>query len=124
MGRLGCPYPASLAEPIAGLAELPPDDADPAAEAQDPIDLVSDTSESAEDNSDTAHDGSSAVAVEPIDQAPAEVSSLVDILAARDVTQFLLNGPHAPMVTVSLEEPALARPRTLVRTIIIIIKLI
>ena len=60
-------------------------------------------------------DSSAVVAVEPIDQAPAEVPSLADILAARDFTQFPLNGPCAPMVTVSLEEPALAPARTLVR---------
>ena len=36
------------------------------------------------------------------------------IVAARNFTQFL---PHAPMVTVSLEEPALASARTLVRVL-------
>ena len=55
------------------------------------------------------------MAVEPIDQAPAEVPSLADILATPDFTQFLLNDPHAPMVTMSLEEQALAPARTLVR---------
>ena len=78
---------------------------------QAPIDLVSDTSDSDEDHSDS-DDSSVAVAVEPVDQAPAHVA---DILAARDFAQFLLRDPHAPMVTVSLEEPALAPARTLVR---------
>ena len=80
VGRLpiGSPPPAdpvSPADPIgggAGPAEIPPDDADPAAEAQGPIDLVSDTSESAEGHSDS-DDSSVVVAVEPIDQAPADV---------------------------------------------------
>ena len=81
---------------------------------QAPIDLVSDTSDSDEDHSDS-DDSSVAVAVEPVDQAPADVSSVADILAARDFAQFLLRDPHAPMVTVSLEEPALAPARTLAR---------
>ena len=66
------------------------------------------------DSSDS-DDSSAVVAVEPVDQAPADVSSLADTLAARDFTQFLLKDPHAPMVTVRLEEPALAPARTLAR---------
>ena len=40
---------------------------------------------------------------------------LADLMAASDFTQYLLNDPHAPMVTVSLEEQALAPARALAR---------
>ena len=92
-----------------------PDPADPAADEHAPIDLVSDTSDSDDDHSDSDDDSSVAVAVEPVDQAPADVPCVSDILAARDFTHFLLRDPHAPMVTVSLEEQALAPARTLIR---------
>ena len=121
-GRLpiGGPIPAETAEspePMgggAGPAVLSPADADPAEEAQAPIDLVSDTSASAGSQSDS--DDSSVVAViEPTDQAAAEVPCVVDLMAATDFTQHLLNDPHAPMITVSLEEQALAPARVLAR---------
>ena len=54
---------------------LPLDEAAPAAEVQDPIDLVSDTSESTDESCDS-DDSSAVVAVEPIDQAAAEVPVL------------------------------------------------
>ena len=98
----------------AGPAVLPPDETNPADEARDPIDLVSDTSESTDHHSDS-DDSSAVVVVEPTDQAAADVPRLADLMATPDFTQYLLNDPHAPMVTVSLEEQALAPARTLAR---------
>ena len=64
--------------------------------------------------SDSDHSSDVAV-VEPVDQAAAEVPSAVDLLAASDFTQHLLNDMHAPMVIVILEEQALAPARVLAR---------
>ena len=93
---------------------LQPDDATPADEAQAPIDLVSDSSESTGSSSDS--DDSSVVAViEPTDQAAADVPCVADLMAASDFTQHLLNDLRAPMVTVILDEQALAPARVLAR---------
>ena len=73
----------------------------PLSRCRSPSTWVSDTSESTNDHSDS-DDSSAVVAVEPIDQAAAEVPNLAYLVAASDFTQFLLNDPHAPMVTVSL----------------------
>ena len=67
------------------------------------------------DNHSDSDDSSAAVVVEPIDQAAADVPCLADLMATPDFTQYLLNDPRAPMVTVSLEEQALAPARTLAR---------
>ena len=50
---------------------------------QDPIDLISDTLASTDDSSDS-DDSRAAVAVEPIDQAAAEVSSLTGLSVVQD----------------------------------------
>ena len=109
-----------MPEPMGGGPAVPsPDDATPADkapadDAQAPIDLVSETSES--DGSASDSDNSSDVAVvEPVDQAAAEVPGAADLLAASDFTQHLLNDMHAPMVTVIIEEQALAPARVLSR---------
>ena len=91
----------------ASPAELSPDATHIGGETQDPIDLVSDTSESSDDHSD-CDDSSAVVVIEPTDQASAEVPCLADLLTTSDFTQYLLNDPRAPMVSVSLEEQALA----------------
>ena len=82
----------------------------PASDAQAPIDLVSDTSESHGSASGSDHSSDVAI-VEPVDQAAAEA----DLLAASDFTPHVLNGMHAPMVTVILEEQALSPARVLAR---------
>ena len=87
------PDPVGSAHPIvrgAGPVGVLPDDADPAANEHASIDLVSDTSGSDDGHSDSDDDSNVAVL-------------------------FLLRDPHAPMVTVSLEEQALTPARTLVR---------
>ena len=91
----------------------PPDEA-PADDAQAPIDLVSDTSESAGSVSESDHSSDVAI-VEPVDQAAAVIPCAADLLAASDFTPHLLNDMHAPMVTVILEEQALAPARVLAR---------
>ena len=102
----------------AGPALLSPDDAPadeaPADDAQAPIDLVSDPSESDGSASDSDHSSDVAI-VEPVDQAAAVVPGAADLLAASDFTPHLLNDMHAPMVTVILEEQALAPARVLAR---------
>ena len=96
----------------AGAGVLSPDDAPadevPADDSQVPIDLVSETSESSDSASDSDH--SSDVAM-----AAAVVPSAGDLLAASDFTPHLPNDMHAPMVTVILEEQALAPARVLAR---------
>ena len=59
--------------------------------------------------------GVAEIPVQPVDQAPADAPSLADISAARDFIHSFCSRTFAPMVTVSLEEPALAPARTLVR---------
>ena len=86
----------------------------PADDAQAPIDLVSDTSEFNGSASDSDH-SSDVVIVEPADQAAAGVPGAADLLAASDFTPYLLNDMHAPMVTVILEDQALAPARVLAR---------
>ena len=52
---------------------------------------------------------------EPVDQAAAVIPCAADLLAATDFTPHLLNDMRAPMVTVILEEQALAPARVLAR---------
>ena len=97
---------------------LAPDDAAPADEgpaddAQAPIDLVSDAESTG--TSGDSDDSSDVAVVEPVDQAAAEVPCVADLLTSSDFTQHLLNDLHAPMVTVILEEQALAPARVLSR---------
>ena len=69
---------------------------------------------SACDPADSDHSSDVAI-VEPVDQAAAVVLSVADLLTASDFTPHLLNDPHAPMVTVLIEEQALAPARVLAR---------
>ena len=71
-------------------------------------------SEFSDSASDSDH-SSDVVIVEPVDQAAAVVPSVGDLLTASDFTPHLLNDMHAPMVTVILEEQALAPARVLAR---------
>ena len=102
----------------AGPAVLLRDDAPaeevPADYSPAPIDLVSENSESSDSASDSDHSSDVAI-VEPVDQAAAVVPSVGDLLTASDFTPHLLNDLHAPMVTVILEEQALAPARVLAR---------
>ena len=76
-------------------------------DAQAPIDLVSETFESDGSASDSDNSSDAAV-VEPVDQAAAEIPGAANLLAASDFAQHLLNDMHAPMITLILEEQALA----------------
>ena len=64
--------------------------------------------------SDSDHSSDVAI-VEPVDPAAAVIPCAADVLAATDFTPHLLNDMHAPMVTVILEEQALAPARVLAR---------